>query len=458
MGRLFGTDGVRGRVGEELTPELALRLGRAIGAYFGRGARILVGRDARAGGAMIKNAVVAGLLAEGVKVYDAGFIPTPGLQYNVKVGPYDGGVMVTASHNPPEYNGVKVIGGDGIEIPREDEAVIEEYYFRGTASRLEWRSYTWDPRLASEAIDIYVDAIVAQVEGVSLPRSPSVVVDCANSVGALATPRVLAALGARVRTINCNMDPLFPGREPEPTPETLADAARLVAETGSLFGVGHDGDADRAIVVDDKGRVHWGDRSGTLLAAYAAEKWRDLPRRVYTGVSSSTLVEEYLRPRGIEVVWTPVGSVVISRMIVRDGGAIAGFEENGGYMHVPHQIVRDGAMKAALLLAMIGEYGRSLSSLFDELPRYYPLKTKVPATREQALCAVEAIKEHYRGLRQVTIDGVKVFGDDFWLLVRPSGTEPVVRIMAEARDPEKVRSVVEEAKRIIAEKCGVRTS
>ncbi len=455
MARLFGTDGVRGVVGDTLTPELALRLGRAIGAYFGKGSRILVGRDVRAGGSMIQSAVVAGLLAEGVKVYYAGLIPTPGLQYNVKTGPYDGGVMITASHNPPQYNGVKVIAGDGIEIPREDEKLIEEYYYRGTGSRLEWRSYTWDPRIAAEALDNYVNAIVEQVSGFKLPGDVKVVVDCANSVGGLATPRVLAALGARPKTVNCNLDPLFPGREPEPTPETLAEAASYVVSAGAAFGVGHDGDADRAIIVDDKGRVHWGDRSGTVLAAFAAEKWRSLPRRVYTGVSSSILVEEYLKPRGLQVVWTPVGSVVISRMIVRDGGAVAGFEENGGYMHIPHQIVRDGAMKAALILALIGEEGRSLSNILDELPKYYPLKTKLPATREQAQCAVEAVKARYSSLRQVTIDGVKVFGEDFWLLVRPSGTEPVVRIMAEARTPERVAQVVDEVKKLIAEKCGV---
>jgi len=331
LGRLFGTDGVRGVVGRDLTPELALRLGRAIGAFFGRGSRVLVGRDVRSGGSMLKNAVVAGLLAEGVKVYDAGLIPTPGLQYNVGRGPYDGGVMVTASHNPPEYNGIKVIAGDGIEVSREDEKVIEEYFFEGRPSALEWRSYSWDPRVAAEALDNYVEAIVDQVSGFKVPRDAVVVVDCANSVGGLATPRVLSALGARPKTLNCNLDPRFPAREPEPTPETLVDAARLVAESGAAFGVGHDGDADRAIVVDDRGDVHWGDRTGAVLSAFVAEHWRDLPRRVYTGVSSSTLVEEYLAPRGIKVVWTPVGSVVISRMIVRDGGAISGFEENGGY-------------------------------------------------------------------------------------------------------------------------------
>ncbi len=453
MAKLFGTDGVRGIIGEKLTPEMALRLGRAIGAYFGKGSRILVGRDIRSGGAMIKRAVISGLLAEGIKVYDADLIPTPGLQYNVKTLGFDGGVMITASHNPPEYNGIKVIAGDGVEIPHEDEEIIESYYFQNHASRLEWRSYLTDPLFRADVIENYVEAIVSQIDKEKIEKAGfKVIIDCANSVGSLVTPKVLSRLGVRYVSLNCNLDPLFPGREPEPSPSTLKPAIALLREISADLIIGHDGDADRAIIGDDKGRILWGDRDGALLSAYVAEKHPELPRRVYTGVSSSIVVEDYLRPRGIEVVWTPVGSVTISRMIIRDGGAISGFEENGGYMHTPHQIVRDGAMKTALILEMLAEYNTKLSSLVDELPVYYTIKTKIPASREEALCAVEKTAEAFRQYRLVTIDGVKVIGDDFWLLVRPSGTEPVVRIMAEARTKDKVENIVGKARDIV-EKC-----
>ncbi len=454
MGRLFGTDGVRGVVGDTLTPELALRLGRAIGAYFGRGARVLVGRDVRAGGEAIMESVAAGMAFEGVKVYKAGLLPTPTLQFAVANGDYDGGVMVTASHNPPEYNGIKVIAADGIEIPREDERVIEDYYFKGVASRIEWRAVAHDPQLRTGIIEEYLDAVMDQVD-VDLIRSKGyrVVVDCANSVGALTTPPLLRELGVKALTLNCNLDPTFPGREPEPTVDSLRLTARVTAESGAVMGVGHDGDSDRAILITGGGEVLWGDRSGALLTAFAAEEWRTLPRRTYTGVSSSILVEEYLKPRGIDVVWTPVGSVVISRMIVRDGGAVSGFEENGGYMHVPHHIVRDGTMTVALALYMMAKEGASLGELASKLPRYHAIKTKIPMTREKALCAVEAVKRHYTSLRRVEIDGVKVFGEDFWVLVRPSGTEPVLRIMLEARTPERAREVLEEVKSAIDSEC-----
>ncbi len=453
MGRLFGTDGVRGIIGVELTPELALRLGRAIGAYFGKGSRVLLGRDVRSGGDMIAKAVASGLQAQGVKVYDAGLLPTPALQYGVKMW-FDGGVMITASHNPPEYNGIKVVGPDGIEIPREDENVIEEYYFKGISGSTDWRSYINAVQDAKTIIEEYIDAVVFQVDSsvVSEARLKAVV-DCGNSVGSLTTPRILDMLGVKVHTVNCNLDPLFPAREPEPTPSNLKTTAVLVKTVGADFGIGHDGDADRAIVIDDTGEGYWGDRVGAVLTRFVYEEWKGLPPRTYTGVSSTTLIEEYLAERGIKVVWTPVGSVVISRMIVRDGGAVSGFEENGGYMHTPHQVVRDGGMTAALIAYLIASRGK-LSTLLSEIPRYYQIKTKIPMPREKALCAVEKVKEHYSNLRQVTIDGVKVFGDNFWILVRPSGTEPVLRIMLEAPTKADAEKLLSEVKSIVSRCTG----
>ncbi|MCX8195717.1 MAG: phosphoglucosamine mutase [Acidilobaceae archaeon] len=452
MGRLFGTDGVRGVTGTDFTPEMGLRLGRAIGAFFGKGSRLLAGRDVRAGGDMILSSVMAGLLAEGVKVYYAGLAPTPAVQLAVRRGGYDGGIMVTASHNPPEYNGVKVIGPEGIELSREEEKVVEDHYFSAHASRLGWRSLTESVELRHGVIEEYVEAIAEQVDRDSIARlDGKVVVDCANSVGSLATPLLLRRLGLKALSINCHLDPEFPGREPEPTPDSLREAASLVVSSKAILGVGHDGDADRAIFIDERGVAYWGDRSGALLALHASRKW-DAPKRVFTGVSSSMLVEEFLKPQGIDVVWTPVGSVTIARTLWRERG-IAGFEENGGYIHYPHQCVRDGAMKLALMLDLMTSERASASELFSRLPRYFSRKTKVRVTPEEAACAVESVKELFAGYRQITIDGVKVFGEDFWVLVRPSGTEPVVRVMAEAREEGRLNEVVNAVLKVISDRC-----
>ncbi|MEB3799506.1 MAG: phosphoglucosamine mutase [Desulfurococcales archaeon] len=458
MGKLFGTDGVRGVVNKELTPEKALKIGMALGAYLNPGSRVLMGRDVRAGGDMLFHAVAAGLQSQGVKVYYAGYIPTPGLQYILKThSEYDAGVMITASHNPPQYNGIKVISSNGVEVSRETERELEEIYFTQRFRAPDWSKLTWDVKMHDGAIEEYVEGIASKVDNSIIEeRGFKVVVDPANSVGGLVTPLLLRKLGVRVYTINGHLDPLFPGREPEPTVDSLKDLSRIVRELDADLGVGHDGDADRAILVDEKGSVWWGDRSGSLIAGYVAEKHPDLPRRVYTGVSSSILVEEYLGSKGIEVKWTPVGSVIISHMILESGGALAGFEENGGYMHPPHQIVRDGAMKTALFLEYMAETRMKPSELFDMLPKYYPIKTKIPMERSKAILVVEKLKEKYMGkYKIVDIDGLKVFGEDYWFLVRPSGTEPVLRIMLEAKTPKKARDLLakikEEITRILGE-------
>ncbi len=449
MGRLFGTDGVRGVVNEELTPELALRLGEAVGTWLGPDKRVLVGRDVRAGGEMIRNAVVAGLRSAGVEVWDAGLAPTPAIQYATKKLGYDGAVIITASHNPPQYNGIKVMAGDGVEIPRSAEREIEEIFFESRFRRLGWKELSGSVGREDRVLKTYVDGIVGLVDREAIASwGFKVLVDPANSVGALALPQVLRRLGVRVVTLNGHLDPAFPGREPEPTVESLSETARVTVAVGADLAVGTDGDADRSIFIDEKGNIHWGDRSAALLAGHLAEKEPGAPRRVYTAVSSSGLVEEYLKPMGIDVVWMKVGSVDISRRLMEEGG-LCGFEENGGFMYPRHHPVRDAAMTTALMLEMMADEEEAASKLFDRLPKYYPLKTKVPMTRDKALRAVNLVREKYSDHRQVTIDGVRVVGEDYWFLVRPSGTEPVLRIMVEAKSPDRAKRIAEELKALV---------
>lgn len=458
MGRLFGTDGVRGVVFEQLTPMLAQRLGMAVATYFGEGARVLVGRDARAGGDALLHAVVSGLEASGARVSvvsGGGFAPTPAIQYAVKTLGYDAGVIVTASHNPPQYNGLKVVGPLGIEIDRETEKKIEEIYFGERFRLVPWSRAALEAREEPRVLDLYVDAVVERVDHHLIrSRGYRVLVDCANNVSSLTTPRILRRLGVKPYTLACNLDPV-PYREPEPTPSSLGEAARVVTGLGLDLGAGHDGDGDRVILVDERGEAWWGDRVGALLSAYIAEhKLADAPRRVVTAVSSSRLVTDYLEPRGIEVVWTPVGSINIAYTLLEKGG-VAGFEENGGFLYPPHLLARDGGMTLALFLEMMAREGKRASELLRQLPRYYAVKTKVPMPRDKALQVVEELKRRYEGqpgVRLVTVDGVRVEAEDYWFLVRPSGTEPVLRVMVEARSPEKAeeiaRSLVEEARRL----------
>jgi len=454
MGKLFGTDGVRGVVNKELTPEIALRLGKAIGSYFGKGSRILVGRDVRAGGDMLMKALESGLLSTGVKVFEGGLAPTPALQYAVKTLGYDGGVIITASHNPPEYNGIKVISDEGIEVSRDVEELIEEFYFSEKFLSREWSELFEEVKREDNVIPNYIRGILSHIDKEKVcSKNFRVLIDPANSVGALTTPIIARELCCKYYVINGNLDPYFPARLPEPTNETLQETAMISKSLGVELGVAHDGDADRAIFIDSLGRIQWGDRSGTLLSEYAWEKERGSKQKVVvTAVSSSGLVEEYLSPKSFKIIWTPVGSIGIAYKVKQENGA-AGFEENGGFIYPQHQFVRDGGMTFALMLELLAMERISSAELFDRLPKYYPIKTKIPLSK------VRDINKLYDKLIQtfgnkgnvITIDGVKVIGKDFWFLVRKSGTEPIVRIMIEAKEVEFAQRLLSEIQKLAME-------
>lgn len=455
MGKLFGTDGVRGITNKELTPELVLKLSKAIGTFFGKGSKILVGRDVRAGGDMLVKIVEGGLLSVGVEVFDGGMGATPALQYAVKTLGYDGGVIVTASHNPAPYNGIKVIDKDGIEIRREKENVIEEILFEEKFSSVEWSALTNEVKKEDRVISNYVSGVISHVDVEKIAKKHyTVLIDPANSVGTLSTPLVARALGCKIYTINGNLDPLFSARQPEPTFDSLKESAEVAKTLRVDLGVAHDGDADRAIFIDSEGRVQWGDRSATLLSYWASVKNPNSNKKIVTAVSSSSLVEEYLNKFNIEVEWTKVGSVDIAHKVA-DEKALAGFEENGGFMYPPHQYVRDGAMSFALMLELMANENVSSAELFDRLPKYYLVKTKVDLKPGMVVDEIyKRVMDSYssQSTKIITIDGVKVIGKDYWFLVRKSGTEPIIRIMAEAKDQNTANNLVNELKRIVESK------
>jgi phosphomannomutase/phosphoglucomutase len=452
MPRLFGTDGVRGVINQDMTPDLALRLGKAIGTKFGRGSKVLVGRDVRSGGDMLVKAVEAGLLSVGVKVFEGGMAPTPALQYATKTLEYDGAVIVTASHNPPEYNGIKVVANDGIEVDREVEEEIESYFFENRFNTTSWSESYGEVKKEDRVVETYVNGILSHVDTAKVrSKGYRVLIDPANSVGAITSPLVARALASKVYTINGHLDPLFPARVPEPTFESLTETSNVVKALRPDLAVAHDGDADRAIFLDENGVIHWGDRSGTLLSYWAHEKNPNLPKRIFTAVSSSSLVEEYLGRYGIGVEWLKVGSVGIARELQRKGG-VAGFEENGGFMYPPHQFVRDGAMSMALMLELMAFENESLSSLFSRLPKYYLVKTKVPL-KGDVNKAYESVRNAFSSSARkiITIDGIKVISDDFWFLVRKSGTEPIVRVFVEAKDESQAKELANELIKLVGE-------
>ena len=444
--RLFGTNGIRGVANVELTPDFCAKVGLAVGTYF-EGGSVLIGRDARLSGPMIASAVISGLLAAGCKVYDMGLAPTPMIQFAVRHFGMDGGIVITASHNPPEYNGIKVLRPDGIELSREQEKEVEEIFFEQKLRPASWSSLG-AVRALKGALKAYVRAIEEHVDVEAIRKAHfKVALDPANSVGVLPALELLNDLGCKVALVNGEIDGRFPGRHPEPKPENLGALSQLTRSSGADFGVAYDGDADRSIFVDELGRIQWGDKSFAIVAKWFLARWPG--EEVVTPVSSSSLIRDVVEAHGGKVVWTAVGSVVVSHKMLEIGSRLGG-EENGGIFFGPHQPVRDGPMSTALMLQILTEERRPLSALMDELPKYYLMKSSVKCPHELKPVVLERLREEFKHMNPLTIDGIRIwFNDGSSILMRPSGTEPIFRLYAEARSEERVKEVIEEHMRIV---------
>jgi len=368
--------------------------------------------------------------------------PTPALQFAVKNHSMDGGVIVTASHNPAEYNGIKVVWKDGIEISHEQETRIEDIYFEGKAQLAEWNSLGTARELPG-VNDEYIEAIKKHVDVARISEKQfHVVIDAANSVGGLTAPRLLRDLGCKVTSINANIDGTFPGRQPEPRPENLKDIALTVKALGADLGVAFDGDADRSIFVGETGEVYWGDKTFALIMKYFLKK--NPNATIVTPVSSSSLVKDTAEAFKGEIVWTKVGSVTVSQTMKKLKAKLGG-EENGGVFYGPHQAVRDGAMTTALILEILAETGEKLSRLIAEQPQYFIEKGTIACPEDKKEKLLKKIVEQTKGLNTSTIDGVRIwFEDKSAILVRPSGTEPVYRLYAEAKTKARALKLVEE--------------
>ncbi|MDG6929271.1 MAG: phosphoglucosamine mutase [Nitrososphaerota archaeon] len=434
MGRLFGTNGIRGVPGRELTPELIMAVGRAVSERLG--GRIAVGRDGRSSSPMMSELMVSTLLDSGSDVCDAGVLPTPALQYYAGSGGFDGGVMITASHNPPEFNGIKVMGPNGTEISRETEGEIEAL----VAS--EGRKRGPKPgglRQGTDAIERYLQAVVGHALSERIRSAGlKVVVDAGNGMQALAVPELLGRLGCSAVCLNCEVDGGFPGRGSEPALEKLGGLSKAVVDAGANLGVAFDGDGDRSVFCDEKGTVYTGDRSGSLLVDHILSTGGR--GKVVTTVATSKIVEWAVRKNDSELVLTRVGSVDVTHAMVTQG-CVAGLEENGGFFYAPHQPVRDGAMALVLMLNVLAERRKKLSEAMAELPAFYQRKGKVPSGKADV---TRALSEDAGGAQVDLTDGVKLsFGDGSWVLVRPSGTEPLIRVFAEAKTENRAEELYE---------------
>jgi phosphomannomutase/phosphoglucomutase len=432
---LFGTNGVRGLANVELTTEMAMGLAKSFGTF--RPGTIAVGRDTRESGDMLKAAVISGLLSTGCKVIDLGIAPIPAIQYYVKQCKTDGGIMVTASHNPPEYNGIKGIASDGTEYSHEDEAVVEKLYNSREFARAAWSQTggisTADPK------PMYIDGIMSRVDAVAIRNKKfKVVVDPGCGAACLTTPFLLRKLGCKVLTLNAQVDGTFPGRNPEPTGNEINDLKAAVKAAGADLGVAHDCDADRAVFVDERGEFVNEDILLAIMEKHKLEKHHG--GTIVTPVSSSALIEDIAKTYGGHVVWTQVGSIYVARTMMATG-AIFGGEGNGGLIFPEFQYCRDGGMSAATMLEMLAQKGEKLSEIVKGMPAYQSVKEKIHCSDKAAV--MKNIESHVKGEKVDTTDGIKVFKPEGWVLIRMSGTEPIIRVFAESKTEDGAKKLAE---------------
>ena len=451
--RLFGTNGVRGIYGRELTFPLVMDLTYSLATYFKTGP-IVLGYDGRKSSPLLSNIVSAVLNAGGLDVIMAGQIPTPCLQYAAKTKKCGGGIMITASHNPPEYNGIKPCASDGVEISREDELEVEEIYYSRKFSKTDQTNKTIaDQNIITE----YMDKVLSLIDVEKIQsRSFKVVMDLGNGVQTLVAPYLLKKLGCQVFTLNSNVDGDFPGRGPEPTVDNLTSLSNMVRDLNADFGVAYDGDGDRSLFCDEKGNVHPGDKTAAVLIKYLINgKLHGL--EIICPVNTTLNVQLVADEGNSKVVYTKVGSVEVSREMVKRNAPI-GLEENGGFMYGKLNQVRDGAMTTALVLDMLTSFSstdnntaNSFSEIIASLKKLAQFKTKFKCpSKEVANKIVTKCLEHGSPKKIDKLDGAKIWIDDeSWIMIRPSGTEPLVRMYGESTSRTLLDSKVREYTRII---------
>jgi len=445
----FGTSGIRGPYPDVVDPKLAFRLGLALAKLAGGRGYVNVGRDTRKTSALLALSLSSGAMAGGANVRDVGLVPTPVLAYSVKELKAKYGAMVTASHNPPSDNGVKLFDWRGMELTRREEEKVEEELAKPEelASWSEVGSYEEYGAVGARYVDDLLEFLEAKRRA-----SVTVLVDCANGVSSQYTPAALRELGARVVTVNCNFDPLFSGRHPEPRQDVLECYRPVLADLGARALFAHDGDADRlSVLTPRRGFV----RQDYVIALFA--RWKLSERRgdVVVSVDVGNSVKEVVEELGGRIVRAKLGKV--HEKLEETPSAVLAAE--------PWKLIDpswgpwpDGIYQAAALAAKMLEEGGDLDKLLDEIPSYYWSRGSVPVGEELKLAVFEEAKKALlsklggRASSTLEVDGLRLdFDDGSWLLVRPSGTESKIRFYAEASTKERLDELVREAVSSVAE-------
>ncbi len=444
MSRLFGTDGVRGIANSELTPELAFRLGEAAGAFLADGRRgsIVVGKDTRISGDMLEAALVAGICSAGCDALLAGIVPTPAVAFLTRELGADGGVVISASHNPAEYNGIKFFSRDGFKLPDELEDRIESHVTSGDRPVRPTGARVGVAHPIEDAIERYVAHAVATVP--ERLDGLKIALDCGHGAAARTSQIALERLGAKVVAINCDWNGMDINAACGST--HLDPLVELVRSSGADLGIAHDGDADRVLAVDEAGAEIDGDQMMAIVAAQLKRESR-LPYDTVVGTVMTNLgFDVAMRGIGIRVIKTKVGDrYVLDQM--RSMGAMLGGEQSGHVIFMEHTTTGDGLLTALQLARVMRVMGKSLSELASIMKRYPQVLVNVRVADKGRVATSAALASAIAAEEEL-------LGVSGRVLVRSSGTEPLVRVMVEASDPDVAQASVDRLVAVVEHELG----
>jgi phosphomannomutase/phosphoglucomutase len=471
--KLFGTNGIRGIFGSDLSIEFIIDVTYSIGSFFNKGP-IVIGYDGRFSSFAISKIVGSILMSLGIDVYNMGLTPTPCLQFTVKNSKFAGGIMITASHNPHEYNGLKPISNTGIELSREEETTIEDIYYQRRFAKTKNTNFG-NLYILHDALEKYIDKVLSfiDIESVKVNKF-KIVMDFGNGVQSLVASSIAKKLGCEILTLNGNIDGNFSARGSEPKMDNLTNLTEMVKKTNADMGVAYDGDGDRSIFCDEQGIIHWGDKTGSILTYYLI-KYKKLKTSVVCPINSSIIISNICNKLENELIFTKVGSVEVTHTM-KNNNSIIGFEENGGFFYGLLNYVRDGAITTALILEMLSYYKQnpnslntflsssssssnknnkdnnivdskiSLSKIFKIFDNTFQYKSNIKLSNMEDISKVLDLCKNHGLVKKIdSIDGIKIwFDNDSWIMFRPSGTEPLLRIYAESDDKSLLDSKIKE--------------
>jgi len=444
MGLIISVSGIRGRIGTDLGVSEALKLGMIFGRFCAKGeAPIITASDTRVSSAALRSALIAGLLAVGKNVTDLGVATTPTTCLMVRKLSAGGAAIVTASHNPIEWNGIKLIGPDAFGLSAQNARKIQDAFQKPLpehAGPVECGKLNRDERCHQAHIQAVIDSCDRKLLDDLRFRRTTVVLDSVNGAGTIAGGRLLETLGCNVIKINDQPDGRF-RRNPEPIPENLGQLCQAVVENRAQIGFAQDPDADRLAIVDERGKCV-GEEYTLALACWFVLSVT--PGPVAANLSTSRMIDDIAEGFGQRVIRTAVGEANVAQAIL-DNNCPVGGEGNGGVILPSVVPVRDSFSAMALILQLIAKTGKTVSELVKELPHYHMVKTKLECSRDQAAELCRTLTEKFADQQINTADGVRIDlpREQAWVHVRPSNTEPIIRIIAEAGDPEKADSLID---------------